>query len=480
MLWIIAAISLINFLAILFYFFNLNNNYSQDLKRHEDLLTKISEYQDKYNSLKMNIENFEKNFREDSVLVKDSISKTALESRVELKDSIKDFKEELSVILKDLKETSTNSLKLTAESLTSHVRDLSKSQQEQLNNFSLSLKSFGDNNYKQLKDLDEASKQSLKEVRSSVESSVKNLQENNEKKLEEMRLTVDEKLQKTLESRLDSSFKQVSERLEKVHAGLGEMQNLATGVGDLKKVLTNVKTRGTWGEMQLGNLLEDIMAPDQYEANVAIKKKTQERVDFAVRLPGDKNTDEPVWLPIDAKFPQEDYQKLIEARDLSDPVSADTALKQLEARIKLEAKSISEKYIDPPQTTDFGLLFLPTEGLYAEVINIPGLVDGLQRNFRINIVGPTTLSAFLNSLQLGFRTLTLQKRTSDVWLLLSDIKKHFGAFSDLLVKAHEKVEQAGKVIEDAGKRSRTIETKLRRVQELPAGEVEAKIVSSLN
>jgi DNA recombination protein RmuC len=445
MLWLIAAICVLNLIALVVLF--LKSNKADP------------EQQEKYNLLKINIDNLEKNLREDSGQVKDTISKSSMESRTELRDSIKDFKQELATILKDLKEESSKSLKETSESLTNHVRDLSKSQQNQLNTFGEALKGFGDNNYKQLQ----------------------GLQESNEKKLEEMRLTVDEKLQSTLEKRLDISFKQVSERLEKVHAGLGEMQNLASGVGDLKKVLINVKTRGTWGEMQLGNLLEDIMAPDQYEANVAIKKKTQERVDFAVRLPGDKNTDEPVWLPIDAKFPQEDYQKLIEARELSDPAMADQASKQLEARIKLEAKSISEKYIDPPQTTDFGLMFLPTEGLYAEVIRMPGLVDGLQKKFRINIVGPTTLSAFLNSLQLGFRTLTLQKRTSDVWLLLSDIKKHFGVFGDLLVKAHEKVEQAGKVIEDAGKRSRTIETKLRKVQELPSGETKVKIAtSSLN
>lgn len=444
MLWLIATICVLNLIALIALF----------LKPTKP----DAEQQEKINLLKINIENLEKNLREDSGAVKDTISKSSMDSRTELKDSIKDFKQELATILKDLKEDSSKSMKETSESLTNHVRDLSKSQQNQLNTFGDALKGFGDNNYKQLK----------------------GLQESNEKKLEEMRLTVDEKLQTTLEKRLDISFKQVSERLEKVHAGLGEMQNLASGVGDLKKVLTNVKTRGTWGEMQLGNLLEDIMAPDQYEANVAIKKKTQERVDFAVRLPGDKNTDEPVWLPIDAKFPQEDYQKLIEARELSDAAMADQATKQLEARIKLEAKSISEKYIDPPQTTDFGLMFLPTEGLYAEVINMPGLVDGLQKKFRINIVGPTTLSAFLNSLQLGFRTLTLQKRTSDVWLLLSDIKKHFGVFGDLLLKAHDKVEQAGKVIEDAGKRSRTIETKLRKVQELPSGDAQAKIASTLN
>lgn len=441
MLWLVVAISLINLIALIAFFFL--------TKKSDDgeLLTKLQEQQEKYNLLKNNLENLEKNLREDSSQVRDSISKSSMDSRVELKDSIKDFKEELS-----------KSLKESSESLTNHVRDLSKSQQNQLGTFSEALKGFGENNFKQLT----------------------SLQESNEKKLEEMRMTVDEKLQTTLEKRLDISFKQVSDRLEKVHAGLGEMQNLASGVGDLKKVLTNVKTRGTWGEMQLASLLEDIMAPDQYEANVGIKKKTQERVDFAIKLPGDSDTDAPIWLPIDAKFPQEDYHKLIEARELSDPAAAELATKQLENRIKLEAKSISEKYVDPPATTDFALLFVPTEGLYAEVIRMPGLVDGLQKKFRINIVGPTTLAALLNSLQLGFRTLTIQKRTSDVWKLLSDIKKHFGVFGDLLLKAHDKVEQAGKVIEDAGKRSRTIETKLRKVQELPVGDEKAQITSSLN
>ena len=453
MLWLIAGICVLNLVALIVIFFQKQNTSKED-----ELTRKLDEQQEKYNLLKLNIENLEKNLREDSSAVKDTISKSSMDSRTELKDSIKDFKLELSNILKDLKEDSSKSLKNTSESLTTHVRDLSKSQQEQLSSFGEALKGFGDNNYRQLK----------------------SLQENNEKKLEEMRVTVDEKLQSTLEKRLDASFKQVSDRLEKVHAGLGEMQNLASGVGDLKKVLTNVKTRGTWGEMQLGNLLEDIMAPDQYEANVGIKKKSQERVDFAIKLPGDSDSDQPVWLPIDAKFPQEDYQKLLEARELSDPAAAEIATKQLENRIKLEAKTIFEKYIDPPATTDFALLFVPTEGLYAEIIRVPGLVDGLQRKFRVNVVGPTTLAALLNSLQLGFRTLTIQKRTSDVWKLLSDIKKHFGVFGDLLLKAHDKVEQAGKVIEDAGKRSRTIETKLRKVQELPVGDSEPKITSSLN
>jgi DNA recombination protein RmuC len=421
-------LSLVNIILLVFLLKNQNQS-----KAHFELVAKLNEQNTQLIALNSTFENSQKNQREDAVLIKDSITKSAQDSRSELKDSIKDFKEELAKTLKE-----------SSEALTNHVRDLTKAQKEQLASFAEALKGFGDNNYKQLK----------------------NLQESNEKKLEEMRLTVDEKLQSTLEKRLDSSFKQVSERLEKVHAGLGEMQNLATGVGDLKKVLTNVKTRGTWGEVQLANLLEDIMSPEQYQANVGIKAKSQERVDFAIKLPGNSDTAEVVWLPIDSKFPQEDYQKLVDANEISDPVAAELASKQLENRIKLEAKSISEKYIDPPQTTDFALLFLPTEGLYAEVLRMPGLVDFVQRKHRVNLVGPTTLAALLNSLQLGFKTLTIQKRTSEVWHLLSDIKKHFGSFGDLLEKAHDKVGQATKVIEDAGKRSRTIEAKLRKVESI--------------
>ena len=317
-----------------------------------------------------------------------------------------------------------------------------------------------------LKNVSEASRHDLTQMRQTIETNLKSLQEDNSKRLEEMRVTVDEKLQSTLEKRLTASFQQVSERLEQVHKGLGEMQNLAVGVGDLKKVLTNVKTRGTWGEIQLANLLEQVLSTEQYEANVQTKPKTQERVDFAVKLPGE-SSDAPVWLPIDSKFPQEDYQRLVEAQDAANAELAEQAMKQLEARIKLEAKSIRDKYIEPPFTTDFALMFLPTEGLYAEVIRRPGLVDKIQREFRVNVVGPTTLAALLNALQMGFRTLTIQKRSSEVWAYLADVKKHFGAFGDLLAKAHERVKQASDVIEDAGRRSRTIETKLKKFEELP-------------
>lgn len=384
--------------------------------------------------------NFEKLFRDEIARHRDDAQQQARLNREELGSAIKDLRDNLSTSVKD-----------SNQSIATYIRDLSKLQADQLASFA----------------------QNLAQMSQVIETNIKNLQADNNKQLELMRTTVDEKLQSTLEKRIAMSFKEVSDRLEQVHKGLGEMQNLAVGVGDLKKVLTNVKTRGTWGEMQLGSLLEQVLSPEQYQSNVATKPRSQERVDFAIKLPGDSENGVPVWLPIDAKFPQEDYQRLVEAQEAANLELAAEATKQLENRIKLEAKSIRDKYIEPPFTTDFALLFLPTEGLYAEVIKNPGLVEKLQREFRINIVGPTTLAALLNSLQMGFRTLTIQKRSSEVWTLLADIKKHFGSFGDLLAKAHEKVQQAGKVIEDAGRRSRTIETKLQKVQELPGANPES-------
>jgi DNA recombination protein RmuC len=381
-------------------------------------------------------------------------------------DEISKMRDELYKSSRDLREELTRSLVSSKEG-----------DQQHLKNFSDNLNNFGQNFNLQLRSFSEGSRQDLNQMRELIEARLKSIQDDNSQKLELMRVTVDEKLSATLEKRLDMSFKQVSERLEQVHKGLGEMQSLATGVGDLRKVLTNVKTRGTWGEMQLANLLEQVLSPDQYEANVATKPNTQERVDFAIKLPGDGIS--VVWLPIDAKFPQEDYQRLLEAQEQANVELADKASKLLEQRIKDEAKSIRTKYIEAPYTTDFALLYLPTEGLYAEVLRRPGLMEKLQVEFRVNIVGPTTLAALLNSLQMGFRTLTIQKRSSEVWKQLAEIKKHFGVFGDLLLKAHEKVEQAGKVIEDAGKRSRTIETKLRKLEELPGEEGAEKIIALL-
>ena len=319
----------------------------------------------------------------------------------------------------------------------------------------------------QMTALTETNEQRLREVRNTLESKLKDLQTENASKLDEMRKTVDEKLHVTLEKRLGESFKQVSDRLEQVHKGLGEMQTLAAGVGDLKRVLTNVKTRGTWGEVQLAALLEQMLTPDQYAVNVATLPGSTERVEFAIRLPG-RSGDEPVWLPIDSKFPTEDYERLLAAQDRADPQGLEDAGKALENRIKLEAKAIHEKYIGPPHTTDFAFLFVPTEGLYAEIIRRPGLADFVQREYRVTIAGPYNLSASLSALQMGFRTLAIERRSSEVWELLSAVKTEFGKFGDVLAKTKEQLETVTKSIGQAEIRTRQMARKLKDVESLPA------------
>lgn len=308
----------------------------------------------------------------------------------------------------------------------------------------------------------------LDNMRNTVENKITELQKDNNEKLEKMRETVDEKLHKTLETRLGESFKQVSERLEQVHQGLGEMQNLATGVGDLKKVLSNVKTRGVLGEYQLESLLEQLLTTDQYEKNVATKSDSNDRVEFAVKLPG-SSKDQVVWMPLDAKFPTETYQQLLDAYETGDSEAISIGRKNLVNRIKLDAKMIKEKYLEPPATTDFAILFLPFEGLYAEVLRL-GMFEVVQREFKVIIAGPTTLSALLNSLQMGFRTLAIQKRTSEVWDLLGAVKSEFGKFGGILDKTRKKLQEASNVIDSAGVRSRAIERRLREVEELPREE----------
>ncbi|WP_304457963.1 DNA recombination protein RmuC [Alicyclobacillus sendaiensis] len=306
----------------------------------------------------------------------------------------------------------------------------------------------------------------LEAVRDTVERRLQYLQEENRKELERMRTTVDEKLHQTLERRLGESFQLVSQRLEQVHQGLGEMQSLAAGVGDLKRVLSNVKARGILGEVQLENLLDQLMSPEQYARNVAVKPGSDERVDFAIRLPG-REGDDPVWLPIDAKFPLEDYQRLVEAQEAGDQAAFLEAAKALEARIRDEAKSIRQKYIAPPHTTEFALLFLPMEGLFAEVLRRSGLWESLSREYRVMVTGPTTLAALLNSLQMGFRTLAIQKRSSEVWQLLGAIRTEFGKFGDLLARTRKKLEEASNAIDRAATRSRQIERKLVAVEAQP-------------
>jgi DNA recombination protein RmuC len=313
----------------------------------------------------------------------------------------------------------------------------------------------------------EALNQQFENLRQTLDGKLGELQSKNEQKLEEMRRTVDEKLEGTLERRLGESFKLVSERLDQVHKGLGEMQAMANNVGDLKRVLTNVKVRGTWGEMQLSLILEQILAPEQYAANVVPKPDSAERVEFAIRLPGAKD-DGPVWLPIDAKFPQEDYQRLCEASERADAEGVSAAGKALELRLRAQAKDIRDKYIAPPHTTDFAILFLPSEGLYGEVMRRPGLADGLQRDYRVTLAGPSTLAALLNSLQMGFRTLAIQQRSSEVWKVLGAVKTEFGRFGGVISKVKQKLEEASSHLEQTEARTRVIDKKLREVEALPS------------
>jgi DNA recombination protein RmuC len=315
--------------------------------------------------------------------------------------------------------------------------------------------------------VNESVTQYLEKIRQTIEVKLGELQTKNEQKLEEMRRTVDEKLQGTLERRLSESFKLVSERLEQVHKGLGEMQAMANNVGDLKRVLTNVKVRGTWGEVQLGALLEQLLVREQYEPNVMPKPDSAERVEFAIRLPGSEK-DTPIWLPIDAKFPQEDYQRLCEAREHADLEGVAASGKALEARLRGQARDIHDKYIAPPYTTDFAILFLPSEGLYAEALQRPGLADGLQRDYRVVIAGPTTLAAILNSLQMGFRTLAIQKRSSEVWKVLGAVKTEFGRFGEVLAKVKKTLDAASNQIDQTERRTRVIDRTLRDVEALPA------------
>jgi DNA recombination protein RmuC len=388
-----------------------------------------------------------------------AIEKSQEKTERMIKEEIVRSREEAGNNAKRLRDEVNTSLNMLGGSLLTRLTENATLQKNQLDTFS-----------SQINVLTRSNEQKLDKMRDTFEERLILLQKDNNQKLEQMRATVDEKLHETLEKRLGESFKQVSDRLELVHKGLGEMQTLAAGVGDLKKVLTNVKTRGVWGEISLSNLLEQILTIEQYDKNVATKKGSGERVEFAIRLPGRDADKGIVWLPIDAKFPQEDYQRLIEAQELANPVLAEQASKQLEARIKAEARNIKDKYIDPPHTTDFGIMFLPTEGLFAEIIRRPGLCDILLRECRVIVTGPTTLSALLNSLQVGFQTLVIEKRSSEVWALLGAVKSEFGKFSEILEKTHKKLQEASNTIDSAAKKSRTIEKKLKNVQELPCAE----------
>ena len=385
----------------------------------------------------------------------------------ELREELARSRQESALASRGDREEQSLALSRLAQTLAAQLAQLGTVQGQQLESFAL-----------QLTRLTQSNEQRFEQLRLAIEARLGAMQADNASKLEEMRKTVDEKLHATLEQRLGDSFKLVSERLEQVHRGLGEMQTLAAGVGDLKKVLTNVKTRGTWGEVQLEALLDQVLTAEQYEKNIATRPKSNERVEFAIRLPGremGEDDNRPVWLPIDAKFPMEDYQRLLEAQDRADPLAVEIAAKALEIRLRDEAKKIRDKYVEPPYTTDFAILYLPIEGLYAEALRRPGLAEALQRDWRVSIAGPTTLAALLNSLQMGFRTLAIEKRSSEVWGVLGAIKTEFGKFGEALEATRMKLEQATKSIESAGVRTRQIERKLKGVEALPMVEAQVRL-----
>ncbi|MDP1688494.1 DNA recombination protein RmuC [Hydrogenophaga sp.] len=363
------------------------------------------------------------------------------------------------------------------EAITGQGAEATRTQNAQIDAFAQQLVqlrgTLGDTLTRQLQDLSEANSRRLAEVRATLETQLMQLQQGNAAKLDEMRATVDEKLQSTLQARLGESFKQVADRLEQVHKGLGEMQTLAQGVGDLKHLLTNVKTRGMFGEAQLAALLEQVFAPDQYATQVMTKPGSRFTVDFAIKLPGRSEDGAPCWLPIDAKFPNEDYERLLDAQQRADAEGAEIAARGLEQRIKLEAKSMADKYLEPPHTTDFAILFLPTEGLYAEVLRRPGLMEVLQREYRVTLAGPTTLMAMLNSLQMGFRTLALEKRSSEVWQVLGAVKTEFGKFGDVLARVKSQTQTVLNTLDSAETRSRAMGRALKAVEALPQEQASA-------
>ncbi|PRG65430.1 DNA recombination protein RmuC [Burkholderia multivorans] len=442
--------------------------------RHDDAAVLGDQIEDAAHAQARALERLERELR-------GQIVESARGARTELGGSFAQFQQTLAAQLTSVATVQNNQIEGFAQQLAtlvagnaqqfdamrdSMLRHAQQAREEQ----TAALRLFGDTLHRQLTQLTEANDRRIGEVRATLEQRLKDIETNNAAKLDEMRRVVDEKLHATLEQRLGESFKLVSDRLEQVHRGLGEMQTLAAGVGDLKKVLTNVKTRGTWGEVQLEALLEQMLTPDQYAKNVATVPKSTERVEFAIRLPGREaggRDAPPVWLPIDAKFPREDYERLIDAQERADAVAVEDAARALEARVRLEARTIAEKYVAPPYTTDFALLFLPTEGLYAEILRRPGLTDLLQRDYRVTVAGPTTLTALLNSLQMGFRTLAIEQRSSEVWHVLGAVKTEFGKFGDVLARTKSQLETVTRSIEAAEQRTRVMNRKLKQVEALP-------------
>ncbi|MGF6355860.1 DNA recombination protein RmuC [Paenibacillus sp. 4624] len=390
------------------------------------------------------------------------------ELRVELDKTKEDIRRLLMEQATQNRQEANATAKMNREELSSSILSMNQALINSIGEVASQQKNLLDSFSKNLSDMTAMNESKLERIRGTVEEKLIHLQQDNNHKLEQMRATVDEKLHATLEQRLGDSFKLVSERLELVHKGLGEMQTLANGVGDLKKVLTNVKTRGTLGELQLENLLDQTLTVEQYDKNVITKKGSNDRVEFAVKIPDKNNKNQFIHLPIDSKFPVEDYHRLLDAYEEGNSQAISENTKFLDTKIKNEAKTIRDKYIDPPNTTDFAIMFLPIEGLFAEVLRKPGLWDSIQREYRVVIAGPTTLTAVLNSLQLGFQTLAIQKSSSEVWQVLSGVKTEFGKFGDILDKTQKKLQEASNHIDQASVRTRAIERKLRNVQELPS------------
>ena len=389
----------------------------------------------------------------------------------------RELRREVDESSRGMRQELTHALTQFQESLVRQAAETARTQNAQMEGFGQQLglmqKGLGDTLAQQLQGLSEANARRMQEVRGTLESQLALMQQTNATKLDEMRRTVDEKLQSTLETRLTESFKHVAERLEQVHQGLGQMQTLAQGVGDLQRVLTNVKTRGMFGEVQLQALLEQVLTPEQYGRQVETKPGSRQRVDFAVRFPGRSDDGGPVWLPIDAKFPREDYERLLEAHDRADTVAAESAARALEVRVRQEAKTICEAYLAPPHTTDFAILFLPVESLYAEVLRRPGIMDLLQREYRVTIAGPTTLLAMLNSLQMGFRTLALERQASEVWKVLGAVKTEFERYGDWVERIKEQVQKAADTVDKAETRTRQMRRALKVVEALPEDQAQA-------
>ena len=399
--------------------------------------------------------------------LRDEVARSATATRQEHQHGLSTFQQSLLAQSTDLARTQAEQIDAFRLQLQAVQQGLAQQSLFTREAQDTALKRFADGLIEQLRQLGEASDRRLAEVKASVELRLSALQEGNEKKLEQMRVTVDEKLHATLEQRLGESFKQVADRLEQVHKGLGEMQSLARDVGSLNRVLNNVKTRGIFGEVQLAGLLEQVFTPEQYARNVETVPGSGARVEFAIRLPGQRSDGEPLWLPIDAKFPRDDYERLLDAHERADPVAGELAAKAIEVRLRAEARTIREKYVSPPHTTDFAILFVPTEGLYAEALRRPGLVEGMQREYKVMLTGPTTLLATLTSLQMGFRTLALEKRSTEVWEVLGAVKTEFSKFGDVLARTKKKLEEASNTIGEAERRTRVMTRQLKDVEALP-------------